>query len=232
MRERLFSSVRPTTRRATLAIDVVPLSPREGELAVLLLRGMDPRTRERWMLPWDAPRDVETLDEGAQRIARAALGAAPALVEQVAAYGDGRRHPGEAEISVGFTALVRLGAPLPEDPEAAHWFRLKEIPALAPRHRAVIDGAVEALRLRLDVAPVAFHLLPPAFTLTELQAIYELLLGRRLHKASFRRALQAAFLVEPLDEWRSEGRGRPAQLFRYSPRKRRGARRGVRFDLL
>ena len=84
----------------------------------------------------------------------------------------------------------------------------------------------------MDVAPVAFHLLPRTFTLSELQEVYEILLGRRLHKASFRRALQAAYLVEPTDEWRSEGRGRPAQLFRYAPRKRRGVRRAVRFDLL
>jgi 8-oxo-dGTP diphosphatase len=62
--------------------------------------------------------------------------------------------------------------------------------------------------------------------------VYELLLGRRLHKASFRRSLTAAFLVEPTDEWRSEGRGRPAQLYRYAPRKRRGGRGGVRFELL
>jgi hypothetical protein len=75
-------------------------------------------------------------------------------------------------------------------------------------------------------------LLPTTFTLTELQAMYELLLGRRLHKASFRRALQGAWLVEPTEEWRSEGRGRPAQLFRYAPRRRRSARRGVRFELL
>jgi hypothetical protein len=70
------------------------------------------------------------------------------------------------------------------------------------------------------------------FTLTELQSMYELLLGRRLHKASFRRALQGAWLVEPTEEWRSEGRGRPAQLFRYAPRRRRSTRRGVRFELL
>src|SRR6476469_6928022 len=84
---------------------------------------------------------------------------------------------------------------------------------------------------QVDQSPLAFRLLPPTFTLSDLQGIYELLLGRRLHKASFRRALQASYLVEPTDEWRSEGRGRPAQLFRYAPRKRRGARRGVRFDL-
>ncbi len=84
----------------------------------------------------------------------------------------------------------------------------------------------------MDHSPVAFRLLPSTFTLTELQQIYEMLLGNRLHKASFRRALQSASLVEPTDEWRSEGRGRPAQLYRFSPRKRPRSRRGVRFDFV
>jgi len=92
--------------------------------------------------------------------------------------------------------------------------------------------ATRTIQGRLDQAPIAFRLLPPTFTLSELQQMYELLLGKRLHKASFRRALQAAWLVEPTDEWRSEGRGRPAQLFRYLPKKRRRSHRGVRFDFL
>jgi 8-oxo-dGTP diphosphatase len=91
---------------------------------------------------------------------------------------------------------------------------------------------VAAVRPHIDQSPLAFRLLPASFTLSELQSIYELLLGRPLHKASFRRALQAAFLVEPTDEWRSEGRGRPAQLYRYAPRRRRDSRRSVRFDLI
>jgi hypothetical protein len=88
------------------------------------------------------------------------------------------------------------------------------------------------MRAQVDQQPIAFKLLPPAFTLSELQSVYELLLGRRLHKASFRRSLHASALVEATDEWRSEGRGRPAQLFRYAPPRRRRARRGIRFDLL
>jgi hypothetical protein len=91
---------------------------------------------------------------------------------------------------------------------------------------------MRAIQARLDQAPIAFRLLPAKFTLSELQQMYELLLGKRLHKASFRRALQAAWLVEPTDEWRSEGRGRPAQLYRYSPKKKRRAQRGVRFDFM
>jgi 8-oxo-dGTP diphosphatase len=96
----------------------------------------------------------------------------------------------------------------------------------------MIESASQTIQDRLDQAPIAFRLLPSTFTLSELQQMYELLLGKRLHKASFRRALQAASLVEPTDEWRSEGRGRPAQLFRYAPKKRRRLHRGVRFDFL
>jgi 8-oxo-dGTP diphosphatase len=112
------------------------------------------------------------------------------------------------------------------------WFTQSDVPQLALRQRLILDGAVAIIRGRMDQSPVAFRLLPQMFTLTELQQMYELLLGKRLHKASFRRALQAAWLVEPTDEWRSEGRGRPAQLYRYSPRKRRPAQRGIRLDLL
>ncbi len=112
------------------------------------------------------------------------------------------------------------------------WFPMRDLPPLSPRQRAMIESARRTIEGRLDQAPIAFRLLPATFTLSELQQIYELLLGKRLHKASFRRALQAAWLVEPTEEWRSEGRGRPAQLFRYAPKKRRRPQRGVRFDFL
>ena len=209
-------------------MDVVVLSPRVDALAVLLVRA-PAGSRERWSLPWDAPQPGEGLEDAAARIAQAALGSAPAFFEQVGTLSDGRRHPGEADVSVGIAALAP--ANVGSSVEGAEWFALENIPALAPRHRTIVDRAAAVVRQRVDQSPLAFRLLPPTFTLSDLQGVYELLLARRLHKASFRRALQASYLVEPTDEWRSEGRGRPAQLFRYAPKKRRGARRGVRFDL-
>ncbi|MFL5607188.1 MAG: NUDIX hydrolase [Gemmatimonadaceae bacterium] len=228
MRERLPPLVKPAVRKITLAVDVVVLSPRAETLAVLLARSA-PGGRERWSLPWDAPLPGEAFEDAASRITEAALGSAPALLEQVGAFADARRHPGDADVSVGVVALT----PPAElsSLASAEWFSLAALPSLSPRHRAIVDRATTVVRQRVDQSPLAFRLLPPTFTLSDLQGIYELLLGRRLHKASFRRALQASYLVEPTDEWRSEGRGRPAQLFRYAPRKRRGARRGVRFDL-
>jgi 8-oxo-dGTP diphosphatase len=216
-------------RKSPHTIDLVLFTALTDQLAVLLWR--TPEEREKWALPWEHPTSDETLESAAGKIAAEALGTPPGWLEQLAAFGGEKRHPSDGDISVGFVGLVPGGTPPPVGGAYA-WFPLGELPMLAPRQRAILDGAIAVLRIRMDQSPVAFKLLPPAFTLSELQHMYELLLGKRLHKASFRRALQAAWLVEPIDEWRSEGRGRPAQLFRYAPRKRRPTQRGIRLDLL
>ena|SRR2546423_2685176 len=217
-----------STRTASFSVDVVLVTATRNELAVLLARS--PSERERWSLPWRASQTGETFELAATRAAQEALGEPSAWMEQVGAFGDGRRHPSEADVSIAYLGLVPHET---TSPRAGHtWFQVAHLPALSPRQRAMVEAATRTIQSRLDQAPIAFRLLPATFTLSELQQMYELLLGKRLHKASFRRALRAAWLVEPTDEWRSEGRGRPAQLFRYLPKKRRRAHRGVRFDFM
>ncbi len=215
----------PRGKRPQFSVDVVALTSRDDQLAILLERADG---RDRWSIPWDSLHSGESLEDAAARITKRVLGSAQVWSTQVGAHTD-RRHPSDAELSVAYVALAPMGTPTMDD---SSWFTLGDTPAIPDRQSQIIESAVAAVRDRIDLYPIAFKLLPPAFTLSELQRTYELLLGRRLHKASFRRALQAAWLVEPTDEWRSEGRGRPAQLYRYAPRRRRRGRRGVRFDLL
>ncbi|HKO16274.1 MAG TPA: NUDIX domain-containing protein [Gemmatimonadaceae bacterium] len=206
-------------RAVTLSIDVVLLSAPAQRLQVLLRRAPEARGRTRWVLPWDGLRSGESPEAAAQRIGRLLLGVAPADVEQLGVFAGSERHPGAPQLSIALVGLLPATNEAPRD-ELAEWHDMGTLPTLPPRQSAMIASARRELRLRAAQGPVAFHLLPAAFTLTELQETYELLLGHRLHKASFRRTLQAAALVTPLDEWRSDGRGRPAQLFRYAPRSR------------
>ena len=230
-------AARPTARGVSLAVDVVLFTPRGTELAVLLTPTTSSninsrsRPRERVGLPSDSLRVDETLDDTAARIARDALGGAPSLLDQAGARGSSRRQADtSAQVTVTYFGLV------PDVSTSArarmNWIPLSDLPSLSGRQREAIESAVTAMRAQIDQRPIAFRLLPAAFTLSELQSVYEVLLGRRLHKASFRRSLHASALVEATDEWRSEGRGRPAQLFRYSPPRGRRQRRGFRFDLL
>ncbi len=223
-------------RDSTYTVDLVVLTVVDGELGVALTRAdahptatKGARPRERYVLPWEGGAPDEPLQTAATRVAADLLGDAPGWMEQIGAFGDGRRHPASAPLSVAYVALVPTGAEL-DEASGAEVFALSALPPLAPRQRAMVDAAVAHVRSRVGQAPVAFRLLPPSFTLSELQERYELLLGRQLHKASFRRALQGARIVEPTDVWRSEGRGRPAQLFRYATRRKKVAPRGVRFD--
>ena len=223
-------------RDSTYTIDLVLLTVVDGELGVALTRAdahptakAGIRPRERWSLPWEGGAADEPLQAAAARVATDVLGDAPGWMEQIGAFGDGRRHPATAPLSIAYVALIPAGTALDAD-SGAEFFAMSALPPLAPRQRAMVDAAVAHVRSRVGQAPVAFRLLPPSFTLSELQERYELLLGRQLHKASFRRALQGARIVEPTDVWRSEGRGRPAQLFRYATRRKKVAPRGVRFD--
>ena len=215
------------SRRPTISVDLVPLIATAGELLVRL--HAVPGSRQR-ALPSRGVSPGESLQAAAAKTARSVGPPRTAWMEQVGAFGEELRHPADAALSVAYVGAF----PEPFDDPAAEegvWAPVAKLPALAPRQRAMVEAAVETVRHRLDVTPVAFHFLPPEFTLSELQQVYETVLARPLHKASFRRALTAAGLVAPTGEWRSEGRGRPAQLFRYQPRKRRRAERGVRFEL-
>ena len=222
---------RSASRRALHSVDVVILTPRSQQLAVLYRRPNDAKGRDRLELPWERVGSGDVLDDAARRLVRQVARVEPAWMEQVGAFGDGKRGASDAELSICYVAVVAQGADSRTGDECT-WLPAEDSPTLSPRQRVMLDRSLGTLRARMDHAPIAFRLLPSVFTLSDLQQTYELLLGRRLHKASFRRALQAAFLVEPTDSWRSEGRGRPAQLFRYAPRRRRSGRRGVRFDLL
>jgi 8-oxo-dGTP diphosphatase len=223
------SIARAATRNLSFNIDVALFTPRGNELAVLLVTPSNARGRGRSVLPSDGLRVDESLDAAAARIARDALGAVPTFLEQSRTHGGARRAADPSHIAIAYFGLT-------PDTNAARrnatWVGLSNLPSLAPRLKDEIDAALATLRGHVDRLPIAFRLLPATFSLSDLQSVYELLLGRRLHKASFRRSLHAAALVEATDEWRSEGRGRPAQLFRYAPPRRRRQRRGVRFDLL
>ena len=95
----------------------------------------------------------------------------------------------------------------------------KSLPALGISmrfdHRRILATAIARLRAKLKYRPVVFELLPPDFTLTELQRTVEAISGRHLHKQNFRRLVESGALVEPTGVMSTQTGGRPAALFRF-----------------
>jgi hypothetical protein len=103
-------------------------------------------------------------------------------------------------------------------------------------HRRILATAISRLRSKMKYRPVVFELMPPEFTLLELQRTVEAISGIRLHKQNFRRLVEGQGLVEGINRFARATRGRPAELFRFrreviverqSPGVRLGARRTV-----
>jgi hypothetical protein len=101
-------------------------------------------------------------------------------------------------------------------------------------HRRILATTIARLRGKMKYRPVVFELMPPSFTLLELQRTVEAISGIRLHKQNFRRLVEAQGLVEGTGKMSALARGRPAELFRFrrevlrerpSPGVRLGGRR-------
>jgi len=84
---------------------------------------------------------------------------------------------------------------------------------MALDHRRILATALGRLRGKLKYRPVVFELLPPTFTLLQLQRVVEALAGVRLHKQNFRRLVETGGLVEGTGQQDSQTGGRPAELF-------------------
>lgn len=87
--------------------------------------------------------------------------------------------------------------------------------AMQRNHRRVLATALARLRAKIKYRPVIFELMPPQFTLLQLQKSVEALTGCALHKQNFRRQVQQHNLIEAVDGSTLQERGRPAQLYRF-----------------
>ncbi|HEU4537744.1 MAG TPA: NUDIX domain-containing protein [Polyangiaceae bacterium] len=201
-----------------VTVDVVIFTLRDASaLEVLLVRRKYPPFAGRWAVPGGFVLEHESLDDAAERELREETGVADVYLEQLHAFGEPRRDPRGRVVTVAYYALVAAGRlPLKAGSDAAdaRWFDAGAPPALAFDHRAIFDFALARLRAGVEGSALAFRLLPPTFTLTELQRVHEAVLGRPLDKRNFRRRALSLGLVRPLREWRREGQSRPAQLFR------------------
>jgi len=201
-----------------VTVDIVIFTLREASLQVLLVKRGVPPFAGQHAIPGGFLREGESLEEAALRELYEETGVRTVYLEQLYTFGDPGRDPRGRVITVAYYALVssdKLTLVAGADAADAQWFRVDGAPPLAFDHKGILDYAVERLRNKLEYTTVGFQLLPEKFTLGELQAVYEAILGRKLDKRNFRRKMELLGILKGLREWRHTGR-KPAQLFRFA----------------
>lgn len=155
-------------------------------------------------------------------------------MEQLQTFGTPGRDPRGHVVSIAHYALVRPDEHPPEgatDACEAAWFPIGEIPPLAFDHVEILTTALARLRGKIRYQPIGFELLPKHFTLTEIQSLYEAILGRETDKRNFRKKLLSFDFLIPLETF-STGSHRPARLHRFDKRKYQSLlKSGLNFDI-
>ena len=204
--------------RPSVTADVVLFTLRDQDLQVLLVkRGRWPYEGY-WAIPGGFARMDESLEAAAKRELNEEAGVSDVYLEQLYTFGDPGRDPRTRVITVAYMAVVSADQIAPQagsDAAEARWWSMSDLPAeLAFDHADILDYALTRLRYKLEYTAVGFQILPQEFTLPELQAAYEIILGEELDKANFRKKLARGNVVEPTGRYRDTA-GRPAELYRY-----------------
>jgi 8-oxo-dGTP diphosphatase len=215
--------VAATAPAPAVAVDVAVFTVLAGALHVLLVQVRDGPCAGRWALPGGRVRPDESLDEAAARELAAQTGLGDIYLEQLYTFGSPERDPGGRVVSVAYVALIAHGGDFPPRPAgdkyaAVAWRPVDELPPLAYDHATVVETAQARLRSKLEYTNLAYTLLPRAFTLGELQEMYEAILGRSLDRRNFRKKILTLGLLRALGRVR-RGPHRPAALFAFRHRR-------------
>ncbi len=221
--------------RPALTVDCVVFGLDEEDLKVMLIRrGGDP-FKGRWALPGGFVRVDESVDAAAARELREETGIRDVYLEQLYTFGDVHRDPRERVVSVAYYALCNLAGhqiAATTDADDAKWFAVGDTPRLAFDHDAILDMAVKRLQAKVRYEPIGFELLPPKFTLSQLQRLYEKVLGRPLDKRNFRKKIESMGIVVETGELQQDVAHRAARLFRFDEeRYRKLKKRGFNFEI-
>ncbi len=203
-----------------VAVDCVVFGlDREGLKVLLIQRDLPPFEAE-WALPGGFVEQQETLEQAARRELREEAGIIRVYLEQFQTFDCMDRDPRGRVLSVAYYALVNIRdhrVRAATDARNVRWSRFQRMPPLAFDHDRIVRAALERLRERVRSKPVGFELLPPRFSLTQLQHLYETVLGARLDKRNFRRKVLRLGILKALDEKETGVAHRAARLYSFDP---------------
>lgn len=180
-------------------------------------RQMDPGRGE-WSLYGGFVGSNENLEDAANRVILELTGMKGLYIRQVGAFGRVDRDPGERVISVAYCTLINV-----EDYDdrlrvehGLEWVSLNTLPQLYSDHNKMITDAIAQIRRRINHEPLSFKLLPGLFTLTQLQHVFEAVMGEEIDKRNFRKRVKDIEFIEKTDLIDKVTSRRGAALYRFN----------------
>lgn len=204
---------------AILAVDVVLFTIIDNELKVLLIKvHIPPYFIDRQGLPGGLIHPQEEATKAAERHLKDKGGINNTYLEQLYTFSAVNRDPRGRVVSVAYLGLIPAKK-AQVNKEEVEWVAIHRRAELAYDHDEIIRTAVARLRAKIEYTNIIANLLPREFTLSELQNVYEVILGKKLDKRNFRKKILSLNLIKDTGRKKREGAHRPAQLYQFFSRE-------------
>jgi len=213
-----------------ISVDCVIFSYKNKALHVLLIKSDLEEYSGLYSLLGDLVRPDEDLDSAPYRVLKQRTGMDDVYLEQVHTFGSIDRHVSGRVITTAYYSLIDIKhQKLKLDQNELHWHPVKEIKKLAFDHKIILDTCLQRLREQVMEFPIAFNLLPPKFSLRELQELYEAILGVKLDRRNFRKKIALKGWLQDLNVMENDVPHRPGKLYILKPafKKRKAAKRSI-----
>jgi len=201
-----------------VSVDCIIFGFDEGKLKILIGRRKYAPGRGEWSLYGGFVAAAESVDEAANRVLQELTGMCNIYMKQVGAFGNVDRDPGARVVSVAYYALINVND-YDEKLRVEHgveWVAVDNMPDMYSDHHQMINLARKLMQDKLKTEPAGFNLLPPLFTLTQLQRLYEAVYDEELDKRNFRKRVKDMDFIEKTDLIDKTSSKRGAFLYRFN----------------
>jgi ADP-ribose pyrophosphatase YjhB (NUDIX family) len=217
-----------------VAVDCIIFGWDDSQLKLLILkRNFEPAKGQNSLIGGFV-REKESLDEAARRILYELTGLSDIYLEQLNAYGEIDRDPGERTISVAYFALLKIQNLDPEHvrKHGAHWVPISKLPKLIFDHNLMVQKAIRRLRRRAKSEPTGFELLPRKFTLPQLQGLYEEIYQTHFDNRNFRKKVLSMGILKKFNDKDKSTSKKGAYYYKFDKKKYdRLLQNGFHFDI-
>jgi 8-oxo-dGTP diphosphatase len=225
-----------------ISVDCVIFGFQENQLKVLMLKF---RNSDIWSLPGGFINREEDVDDAVKRVLWQRTGLENIYLQQFHTFGDLKRNIGAIEkheeinlamgrslddltwlshryITVGYYALVeysKVNVTLNDVSDDSAWMDVDDVPDLFLDHNQILKTGLAHLRESIDTKLAAFNLLPETFTMSELQQVYETILGKELVRTNFQRKMLSLDILERIEKKYTGGAHKAPYLYRLDKKK-------------
>jgi len=224
--------------KSAFTVDNIIFGFDEADLKVLLIKRGEVPFENQWALPGNFVHQNENLDAAVERVLEELTGLKQVYLEQVRTFGRVNRHPFGRVITVAYYSLIKISDYRLHASSIAQeiaWFSIDEVKELDLPfdHAEIFEACFNRLKLNVKRQPVGFQLLPPKFTLTKLQHLYEAILEEKLDKRNFRKKILSMDFLIDLNQLQEGVAHRPAKLYKFDPDRytRLYEEEGFHFDI-